>query len=311
MGEDMRSASISVIIPAFNASAYLREAVDSVRAQSRPPDEVIVVDDCSTDDTAEIARQAGARVLRHASNRGTYAALNTGIRASCGQFVAHQAADDIWHPDHLAHVVPLLERFPQAGVACSGVRQIGIRSGSWVPKSLPDGEPADAFWPSFRATIVPHITAVMRREVWDLLNGYEESRRVAMDFDFWLRAARVVPFVASHQVTADYRWHEAQISARPLAQLRSVYWARRRLLETLARERERALRREAIGRLRSIWMEDMREAAWRGERKRGRLLLSIAGKLPGIPVRERIVAGLRLWTPAPLKPLGRRLMRAG
>ncbi len=304
----MQRSSISVVIPAYNARRFLRQAVDSVWQQSRPPSEVIVVDDCSTDDTGEIARQAGAQVIRLPENGGTYVALNAGIRASHGELVAHQAADDVWHPDHLAHVAPLLERFPEAGVAFSGVRYTGARSGAWVPTKLPDREPADAFWPSFTGTVVPHITAIMRREIWEQADGYEESRRAAMDFDFWLRVARISPFVASHHITADYRWHEAQISSRPLEQLRSVYWARNRLLTTLAGESNPELHCKALRRLRAIWVEDMQDAAWRGERSRGRLLLEMAGRLPGIPWRDRMVQGLRLWTPGRLRPLGRRLI---
>lgn len=301
----MATQSISVVIPAYNASAFLGEALASVAAQTRLADEVIVVDDCSTDDTAAIAASAGARVIRLPENRGPYVAFNVGIAASRGHLIAHQAADDRWQPDHLAHVGGLLEDCPEVGVAAAGVRMVGARSGSWIPRELPDCEPADAFWPSFDATVLPHNTAIIRRSLWDRLQGYEESRRVAMDFDFWLRAARVTRFIVSHRTTAEYRWHEAQISTRPLAQMQSVYWSRDRMIESLD---DATLRRRVLDRRRKIWNHDLREAVWRGDRARARALLALAARAPRIPLGDRIAGNLRLRTPASLRPLGRRLL---
>jgi glycosyltransferase involved in cell wall biosynthesis len=92
---------ISVVIPAWNAAATLAETLASVAAQTLPADEVIVVDDGSTDATAAIAEAAGALVLRR-PNRGTAAATNTGIAASRGDLVAFLDADDLWAHDKLA-----------------------------------------------------------------------------------------------------------------------------------------------------------------------------------------------------------------
>jgi glycosyltransferase involved in cell wall biosynthesis len=302
----MSTQSISVVIPAYNAAPFLGEALDSVFAETRPAVEVIVVDDWSSDDSATIAERAGARVFRLPQNRGPFVAYNVGIAASRGELIAHQAADDLWHPHHLDHVAGLLDGCPEAAVACAGVRMVGTRTGEWLPHELPDRQSADAFWPSFGSTIVPHNTAIIRRALWDKLGGYDESRRVAMDFDFWLRAARLTRFIVSHRITADYRWHGAQISSHPLTQLQSVYWSRRRMVEELHGEPE--LHRRALDRLRAIWNNDLREAVWAGDRNRARALLTLAGSLPGIPQRDRIAGGFRLWTPAPLRPLGRRLL---
>ena len=92
---------ISVVIPAFNASAYLAEAVESVRSQSLQPDEIIVVDNGSTDDTAELAISLGTRLVRE-SERGASYARNRGIAAARGSFIAFLDADDLWLPEKLA-----------------------------------------------------------------------------------------------------------------------------------------------------------------------------------------------------------------
>ncbi|MFY8220576.1 MAG: glycosyltransferase family 2 protein [Pirellulales bacterium] len=92
--------TISVIIPAHDAAETLGETLASVRAQSRSADEVIVVDDGSSDDTAMVATAGGAAVVRQAQ-RGVAAALNAGLQATQGDFVAFLDADDLWEPDCL------------------------------------------------------------------------------------------------------------------------------------------------------------------------------------------------------------------
>ena len=87
----------AVIIPAFNASATLRQAVDSVLAQTYAPHEIIVIDDGSTDTTAEVARSYGARVtLISQGNSGVSAARNAGARAASGEGLGFLDADD-WY----------------------------------------------------------------------------------------------------------------------------------------------------------------------------------------------------------------------
>jgi hypothetical protein len=78
------------------------------------------------------------------------------------------------------------------------------------------------------------------------------------------------------------------------------------MVEALHGEPE--LHRRVLDRLRAIWNNDLREAVWAGDRSRARALLTLAGSLPGITRRDRIAGGVRLWTPAPLRPLGRRLL---
>jgi glycosyltransferase involved in cell wall biosynthesis len=92
---------ISVIVPAWNAAARLRETLASIAAQTRPADEILVVDDGSVDDTAAIACAAGARVLRQA-RQGPGAAMNAGLLASRGDLIAWLEDDDLWTPDKLA-----------------------------------------------------------------------------------------------------------------------------------------------------------------------------------------------------------------
>ena len=107
------SNSISVVIPAYNSAAQLARALDSVLAQTRPAEEILVVDDGSTDATAEVARSYGDAVrLIAQANAGAAAARNAGIRAARGTWIAFLDADDEWLPDRLALQTDILDRRP-------------------------------------------------------------------------------------------------------------------------------------------------------------------------------------------------------
>src|SRR5690242_6106612 len=99
----MTPALISCIIPVYNGERYIKESIDSVLAQTYGTLELIVVDDGSIDGTAEVVTHYGER-LRYVrqANGGTAAACNHGLSLAQGEFMAFQAADDVWHPEKLA-----------------------------------------------------------------------------------------------------------------------------------------------------------------------------------------------------------------
>jgi glycosyltransferase involved in cell wall biosynthesis len=105
---------ITVVIPAYNCEKWISRAIESVLQQSRPADEVIVVDDGSTDSTAEMVRSFGDQVtLIQQENAGVSAARNAGIEAASGDWIAFLDSDDEWMPDYLKRQCELLERNPE------------------------------------------------------------------------------------------------------------------------------------------------------------------------------------------------------
>lgn len=101
MTSPLPTATISVVIPAFNAETYIAEAIDSVARQDLQAAEIIVVDDGSTDGTSELVRGHQNVTLVRQDNAGVAAALNHGVRVARGQLIAFLSADDVWEPHKL------------------------------------------------------------------------------------------------------------------------------------------------------------------------------------------------------------------
>lgn len=116
------SPLVSIVVPAYNAAPFLRASLDSVRAQTYPAWEVIIVDDGSTDETVALARhyveQDSRFMLLQQPNAGVGAARNQGIRRARGAYVAPLDADDVWHPEKLARQVARLEALGSAAGMC-------------------------------------------------------------------------------------------------------------------------------------------------------------------------------------------------
>ena len=168
--------SISVVIPAFNRAGVIGNALSSVHAQTRSPMETIVVDDASTDGTAELAEREGARVIRLRQNRGAAGARNEGIRAAAGDAIALLDSDDYWEPNHLDTVASLLEQNPEAAAAGTAVRMVGARTGVWKGR-IPEGPPAEVIREAFKDWLTPTTTTIVRREALMAVGGYDESER--------------------------------------------------------------------------------------------------------------------------------------
>lgn len=105
---------VSAVVPAYNAEKYIARSIDSILNQTRRPDEIIIVDDGSTDGTAEIIKNYGDKVRYiHQENAGASVARNTGVNASKGEWIAFLDCDDEWLEDHILQQVELIERNPE------------------------------------------------------------------------------------------------------------------------------------------------------------------------------------------------------
>ncbi|MEM7786276.1 MAG: glycosyltransferase [Bacteroidota bacterium] len=198
----------SAILPVYNGARFLVEAVESVLAQTYAPVEVVVVDDGSTDGSAEIAeRYDGVRVIRQA-NAGDGAARNRGVAASTGTYLAFLDADDRWRPEKLAVQIAHLEAHPEAGHVLGHMWSFledGMERPDWVnPETVETAMPG----------VLPG-TLVARRSFFDRVGPFATSFETAADSDWILRARRLdgPPHVVP-EVVLDRRIHQANISGK-------------------------------------------------------------------------------------------------
>jgi glycosyltransferase involved in cell wall biosynthesis len=249
------SHSISTVIPTFNVALHLAQAIGSVLEQSRQPMEVIVVDDCSTDGTVDVARSFNdprIKVLSTPKNSGSATARNIAMRAATGDLIAMLDGDDYWLEDHLEVVAGLLDQHSSAALAFSPTEAFGMQSWVW-PIRIPAGEPVRCFWDCIPRTIVPHMSVVIRREQVLGIGGYRESLLQSQDYDLFMRLAYEHPFVCTRQVTSRYRRHEGSISVRnPHNSLHCMYRARHLLMKELAAKASTAERKADLQRFENV-----------------------------------------------------------
>ena len=291
--------TISVVIPCYNRAGTIAQAVASALRQTQAALEVLVIDDGSTDASAEIAEAAGARVIRLAANGGNAKARNVGIRTASGDAVAWLDSDDYWQPNHLCTVSALLDVYPDAAIASTAIQYIGTRSGNWYG-SVPEGSPTSVLRAAFHSTPIPMSTSLVRRDALVSVGGFDESERYAVDFDLWLRLARRYKFVAARELTASYCWHPDQISANPERQWEATYRFRKRVLDDIRSAGEHDLAAELDALFRQRWRDDVQHA-WDSDRTLWlRRLLELAPLVPKLPLGLRLKWTLRARALAPV-----------
>jgi len=207
--------SVSVIVPVWNRERWVREAIDSVLAQTFTDFEVIVVDDGSTDGTLDALaaiEDPRVRVVR-GQHGGVSAAMNRGLAEACGRYVARVDSDDVWLPEMLATQVRVLDERPEIGVVyarAQGMAADGtLTSDVW---GIPPRHPGDDFRSMVEGDFTCNITTVARRELLERAGGFDETLRTSEDWDIWLRVARHARFAFTDRVLARFRWHEENLT---------------------------------------------------------------------------------------------------
>jgi teichuronic acid biosynthesis glycosyltransferase TuaG len=163
----MSAPKISVIMPAFNSSRYIREAVDSVSAQSEPDFELLIVDGGSKDRTVDIIREYAQRDprIRYVPNpddKGPAHARATGVRASQGRFIAFLDADDVWLPTKLTEQVGYME---EQGVDFSYTYYSGMSADGSMVMCPHSAYASYSFWKMMASRGIGTLTVVIRREL--------------------------------------------------------------------------------------------------------------------------------------------------
>ncbi|MBK5187290.1 MAG: glycosyltransferase family 2 protein [Gemmatimonadaceae bacterium] len=284
----MTRQRISVVIPCYNAERFLDESLRSVLAQTHPVDEIIVVDDGSTDASAAIARGLGATCITLEHNVGPGAARNRGISAATGDLIAFLDADDYWTETHLADLSSLLEQYPESPVAFSRIQRFG-EDDSISPASLPEGPPVSLFWQLIDENIVAQSTTVVRRETLMLHGCYDAARRYSEDYELWLRLARHYPFVCTNAITAGYRVHPQQASSNVVHMLSGGWHVKHALWQQAIGAEPPAFVDELERRILRAWDATLEKAWWDRDRIQFRTALELHSLVP------RSEASYRRW----------------
>lgn len=212
-------STVSVVIPLFNKAAYIRRAIASVLGQTVPADEIIVVDDGSTDGGAEVVKSFEDSRLRLISqeNQGVGAARNRGISEAKGNLIAFLDADDVWKPRFLEVIHHLRRLFPQAGAYATAHEKItpdGIKH-SLEFHALPSGLKQGLIANYFGATIAAFLDDKVLQPVWtsavavpkkvlEEIGGFPVGEVIAEDEDTWVRIALRYPIAWSEEYLATY-----------------------------------------------------------------------------------------------------------
>jgi glycosyltransferase involved in cell wall biosynthesis len=264
---------VTVVIPAWNREREVAEAVASVRAQDRPPSEILVVDDGSTDGTAAAAERAGARVIRQ-ENRGVSAARNAGIRAATQPWIALLDSDDVWAPDRLSRQWAAHELAPDVDLLFSD-HAVFDDSGVVVPSAIAARPPfervereelapdvyrcsaASLARAMFGGNLLKPSTLLVRRGLLIDVGLFDPSFGHAEDRELGLRLLARTDAVLVARPLVRYRVHEGGASADPLRMTLGAVTVADRVLaaperyprgaaDYFARSRPRRLRQAAV-----------------------------------------------------------------
>ncbi len=206
---------VSAIIPTYNRAAFLREAIDSVLAQTERDFELIVVDDGSSDETRSLCGSYGDK-LRYffQSPRGVSAARNSGLRQARGRWVAFLDSDDLWAPNKLARQVEWMAAHPE--ILLCYTDEIWIRRGRRVNQKKIHHKAGGWIYPlCLPLCLISPSSVLMRRELFEQAGVFDEALPICEDYDLWLRltARFEAGFIAAPLITKR-GGHQDQLSQR-------------------------------------------------------------------------------------------------
>jgi glycosyltransferase involved in cell wall biosynthesis len=244
-------SSITAVVAAYNAELWIGEALEAILGQTRPPEEIVVVNDGSTDGTARVLeRFAGAVRVVHQPNGGCPAAFNRAFGEARGDFVAMCGADDVWEPRKLEWQAEAIAAHPEIDVLFGDARVIGEHRPAGLANDLyTEGVPAgvleggmlrDAL---YRGNFICAPSIAIRRSLFERLGPFIEDYG-ADDYEYWMRCLRVgASFFYDERALLSYRRHESNLSSRLLWMAQCSHDVHRRYADFIE---DRALVREVL-----------------------------------------------------------------
>ena len=239
---------VTTIIPTFNRGYCLAESIQSVLDQNFSDFELIVVDDGSTDNTAEVIEQfSGIHKIRIKKNRGVSFARNLAIKQARGEWIAFLDSDDLWERDKLAIQMNWVECNPDYHAVYTD--EIWIRNGVRVNAMKKHRKySGDIFRHCLPLCIVSPSSVLLRNELLNKFGGFDESMPVCEDYDLWLRISMSFPFhFIEEKLIVKRGGHEDQLSRKFWGMDRwRVHSLKKLLQENQINEEQRGLLMEML-----------------------------------------------------------------
>lgn len=266
--------SVAVVIPSYNHARFLPDALDSILAQTIPVTEIIVVDDGSHDNPAEVVSHYASVTLLLQTNLGLSAARNTGAAFAQARFIIFLDADDVLHPEAVAAGLACMRANPDAAFVYGAHRRVDR---NLVPISVINYMEAG---PNPLHTLLRcnpigmHATVLYDRALLVQAGGFDPRLQRCEDYDVYLRLAARHPVYSHPDPVADYRWHDSNMSRDPLDMLAWV-------LRVHTRHHPQNNDTEAIRAWRDgrrIWREYYGELAWSHYSGRRSWIASMTGR---------------------------------
>ncbi len=275
---------VSVVIPAWNAARTLPETLASVFGQTFADYEVVVVDDGSTDGTADLLGRYGdrIRVLQKPNEGRPSTTRNLGVRAARGELIAFLDADDRWQPEKLARQVALFDQNPGLGLAYSAATVIDGEGRPIRVARCPSAGRGHAYGLLSTRNFIVGSSAMARRAAIESVGYYDESLTSAENWDLWIRIAKNWEIDFVPEPLTDYRVHPGNRSAHVALRERNIFRILEKNHDPADRSREgRARRRDAYfnayyitlgrGHFERLEMAAAARAFWRAFRLKPRL----------------------------------------
>jgi len=226
----MNTSLVSVIVPAYNAQAFIGETIQSVINQTYSDWEMLIVDDGSTDETAEVVKTylGDPRIKYfHQSNQERSAARNHGIRRASGEYIAFLDADDLWLPDKLRRQVDYLNNHPEVGLCFTNRTLINSKGVPIPAPKITVPLDKDQFSELLKVNFISNSTVMTTRSIVNRVGLFDESLPAfgSEDWDMWLRIARFYPIYFIDKPLMLYRVHVGNTS------LDKMYLSQKAVLE--------------------------------------------------------------------------------
>jgi glycosyltransferase involved in cell wall biosynthesis len=265
----MKAPRISAVLRIYNGEEYLGETLRSILAQTRPADEVVIVDDGSTDGTPDVLAGFGdaIRVVVQ-RNSGHTMALNRAFAEARFDYIANCDADDLWEPDKLERQAEVVAAHPEVDIAFSCARSFGLFETDWARPSLTGVVPAAAMaQPLYRRNFICASSTLIRRRLYERLGPFALWRVESLpgefvegcceDYDYWLRAVRArAVFYYDRSVLAHHREHGGGATFDRLRIRRATYLAHREYADVVDRQLARAVLADDLNQMGRLLADD-------------------------------------------------------